>query len=247
MAPLHDAGKGAEVLDATVRAGTQEAVVNRRALQPLTGLELHIVKLGEESGALGLGNALQLWDASVNGDACTGVSAVGDARLYVLGAVGDLLVEDGVLVAPQQAPLLHGAVPFLALGRILAALQVGKGYFVGSYDARPATHLDTEVRQGEAPLHGEAAYGAARILHHVAGGSAGSHLRHDVQGHVLGRDARLQLALYVDAHALGLALQYALAGQHLSHLAGADAHCQGAYCAVRAGVGVAADNGHARQ
>ena len=41
-----------------------------------------------------------------------------------------------------------------------------------------------------------------------------------------------QLALDVDAHRLGLLLQDALRGQHLGHLAGADAHGDGAYGTV---------------
>ena len=56
---LDNAGKGAEVLDATVGAGTQEAVVHGCAFQSLAWLKLHVGQLLREALALLLGYAFQ--------------------------------------------------------------------------------------------------------------------------------------------------------------------------------------------
>jgi hypothetical protein len=54
------------------------------------------------------------------------------------------------------------------------------------------------------------------------------------------------LAIDADQHGLGLALQQALGRQDMLHLGGADAEGQGPKGAMGRGVGVAADDGHAR-
>ena len=68
----------------------------------------------------------------------------------------------------------------------------------------------------------------------------------DGQDDVLGCDAGGQLAFDGDAEGLRLVLRQGLGGQHMLHFAGANAECQRAKRAVRRGVRVAADNGHAR-
>ena len=66
------------------------------------------------------------------------------------------------------------------------------------------------------------------------------------QDDVLRRDPRLQAALHLDRERLRLRLEQALGGEHVAHLAGADAEGQGPEGAVGARVAVAADDGHAR-
>ena len=66
-----------------------------------------------------------------------------------------------------------------------------------------------------------------------------------VQHQVLGVDARLQGALHPDAAHLELVHGQALAGQHIAHLAGADAKGDRTEGAVGGGVGIAAGHGHA--
>ena len=63
---------------------------------------------------------------------------------------------------------------------------------------------------------------------------------------VLGGDAEAELALVADPHRLRLALDQALRGEHVLDLARADAERQRAEGAVGGGVGVAADDRHAR-
>ena len=66
-----------------------------------------------------------------------------------------------------------------------------------------------------------------------------------MQHQVLGVNAALQLAVHPDAAHLELGHRQALAGEHIAHLAGADAEGDGAEGAVGGGVGVAAGHGHA--
>ena len=65
------------------------------------------------------------------------------------------------------------------------------------------------------------------------------------QDDVLGAYARRQRAIHPHLEGLGLALQQALAGQDVLHLAGADAERQRAERAVRGGVAVPAHHRHA--
>ena len=67
----------------------------------------------------------------------------------------------------------------------------------------------------------------------------------DREGHILGGDARGQLALDGHGQRAGLGLGEGLGGEHVLDLARADAEGQRAERAVGRGVGVAADDGHA--
>ena len=67
-----------------------------------------------------------------------------------------------------------------------------------------------------------------------------------MQHQILGVDARLQLPIHPDAAHLELAHGQALAGEHVAHLAGADAEGDRTKGTVGGGVGVAAGDGHAR-
>lgn len=67
-----------------------------------------------------------------------------------------------------------------------------------------------------------------------------------MQHQILGIDAGLQGPLHPDPTHLELAHRQALAGQHVAHLAGADAEGDGTEGAVGGGVGIAAGHGHAR-
>ena len=62
------------------------------------------------------------------------------------------------------------------------------------------------------------------------------------QDHVLGGDAGRQLALELDPHGLGPALDQRLRRQHMGEFAGADAEGQRAEAAMGAGMAVAADD-----
>ena len=86
----------------------------------------------------------------------------------------------------------------------------------------------------------------AGILVGVAHAAVDAELLDDVQDHILGVDARAQLAAHLDAAHLEPAHGEGLRGEHVAHLAGADAERQRAERAVGGRVRVAAADGHAR-
>jgi len=79
----------------------------------------------------------------------------------------------------------------------------------------------------------------------VSGAAGHADPADDVQNEVLGRHAGPQLALDIDGKGLRLALQQALRGKTRGRLGGADTEGECAECAVRAGMTIAADDGHA--
>ena len=81
-------------------------------------------------------------DALVDGDAGTGVCAVGDSRRNVLGEVSHLFVEHSVVVGFQLSPFLYGFVPSLTFRCIFATFQIVECGFIGGDDAYTASHLN---------------------------------------------------------------------------------------------------------
>ena len=67
-----------------------------------------------------------------------------------------------------------------------------------------------------------------------------------MQDQILGVNAVLETAVHPDAPHLELVHRQALAGQNITHLAGADAKGDGAEGAVGGGMGIPAGDGHAR-
>ena len=82
----------------------------------------------------------------------------------------------------------------------------------------------------------------AAILEHVPGAAGDADLADDGEDQVLRGDARRQLAGDVDRERLRPALQQALRREHMADFGRADAEGEGAECAMRAGVAVAADD-----
>jgi hypothetical protein len=76
---------------------------------------------------------------------------------------------------------------------------------------------------------------------------AGTDPADDRQRHILRRDAARERAFHGDAHVLHLLRDEALRREDVLHLGSADPVRKAAECAVRAGVRVAADDGHSRQ
>ena len=79
----------------------------------------------------------------------------------------------------------------------------------------------------------------------MPGAAGGAGLADDGEGDVLGGDAGRQHAVDGDAHVLGLLLDQRLGREHMLDLGRADAVGEGAKGAMRRGVAVTADDGHA--
>jgi len=81
----------------------------------------------------------------------------------------------------------------------------------------------------------------------VTDASAGTDLADDRKDDVFCSDAWSEHAINGDAHPLGSRLRKCLRGEHMLHLAGADAECECTECPVCCRVAVAAHDRHARQ
>ena len=93
----------------------------------------------------------------------------------------------------------------------------------------------------------QTANGAAAELDGVTGAAGRADGADDGQRHVLGGHALAELAVDGDQHGLRFLLQQALRGQHMLDFRGADAVRQTGEGAVRRGMRIAANDGHARQ
>ncbi len=247
FAVLDDLGRGAQVLDPAVGAGAYEDGVHLDGPQRLAGLQPHVLQ-----GLFG-GVALRsvfvrsrVGDVGRKRRALAGVGAPGDERRQLGGLDDDLGVELGVRVRLQGLPVRDGRVPVLALGGVRAALEVGERGLVGGDHARAGAGLDRHVADGHPGLHRELLDGGAAVLQDVALTAAGADPGDDRQDQVLGGDSVGQFAVDGDGHGLGPDQRQRLGGQHVLDLGGADAEGQTTEGAVRGGVGVTADDRHAR-
>ena len=127
-----------------------------------------------------------------------------------------------------------------------APLEVVERRLVGSDHPRAGTGFDRHVADRHPGFHGQRLDGAPAVLEDVALAAARADLGDHGQDDVLGGDPDGQLA--VDVHREGAegVERQRLRGQHVLDLARADPERQGAERAVRGGVAVAADHGHAR-
>ena len=92
----------------------------------------------------------------------------------------------------------------------------------------------------------EAAHHGTGVFDDVARAAVGADLADEKQNDVLGGDAAAKLPIDTQLEGFRSRLQQRLRGQHVLDFACADAEGQSAESAVRGGVAIAADDGHAR-
>ena len=159
----------------------------------------------------------------------------------------DLLVEAGVRIGGQGAPVRHRLLPGCPLGGHRPAHQIAVGGIVRRHQPGARAGLDRHVADRHAAFHRHGADHFARILDDMAGAARGPDLADDRQNDVLGRDAERQGAVDRDPHVLRASLDQGLGRQHVLDLGGADAEGERAERAVRRGVAVAAHDRRAGQ
>ena len=155
------------------------------------------------------------------------------------------LVVDRAFVAGQCLPVGNGFVPVCALRSELASLEIFKGRFVGGDHACARAAFDGHVADGHALFHRQAADGFACEFKDMTRPAADADLGDQREDNIFGRNAFGQSPIHADFISLGFFLQEALRGEDMLHFGGADAECQRAERAMRGGVTVAADDGHA--
>ena len=102
-------------------------------------------------------------------------------------------------------------------------MQIGKGGGVGVDVTAAGSTLNRHVAEGHPLLHRQRFNPGASKFIGVAHAPFHPEGANDVQNQILGIDPRLQLAVHPDAAHLELAHRQTLAGQHIPHLAGANA------------------------
>ena len=176
----------------------------------LSWLETHVIQAFAERSLSCLVYHFYRRNAFGNANTHTRIGAIRDTRFYVRRVESQFLVKNGIISAAQGLPVGHGLVPFLPLGSILTALNIREGGLVGCHESASRSHFNAQIAERETTFHTHVTYHLPRILHEITRGTACGQLAHQVEGHVLGRHTFSQLALYANAHALGLLLQNAL-------------------------------------
>ncbi len=174
-------------------------------------------------------------------------SAPADLRLDVFGTQLHHGVEVRVRVGDQRAPERHRRIPVGALGGERAPSDVGNGLLVHRHHAHAGTGFDGHVADGHAAFNRQSPNGAAGKFQRMPVAAGGADLADHRQHDVLGGHPERQRAFHTHLHVLHFLGDQALGGQHVLDLGGADAVRQRAERAMRGGMRIAADHGHARQ
>ena len=186
LTSFHNRCKGTEVFNTSVGASTKENIVNRLAQQLFTWFKSHIPQRLAKRCLGGLSHTFCGRNSLSDTHAHTGIGSVGNHRFDISSIVAYLLIKDSILIALECLPIGQRLLPLFTLGCIFTAFDVSKGGFIRSHHPTTGTHLNREVAEGETSLHRETAYGLAGILHKISRSTAGGHLRHHVEGYILG-------------------------------------------------------------
>ena len=143
------------------------------------------------------------------------------------------------------APRCDGAIPCAPCRRALAVFQIRERRRIRRDQSGARAGLDRHVAHGHALFHRQRLDRAAAVFEDVAGAAVHADRADDVQDQIFRRHAGLQFAVDGDRERFRFALQQALRRQHVADFGGADAERERAERAVRGGVAVAADDGHA--
>ena len=127
------------------------------------------------------------------------------------------------------------------------ALHIVEGRFIWRDQTGFGTHLNGHIAQGHATLHAQRLNRVAAEFNDVAGTACAAGFTDDRQHDVFRGNARCRFALHFNLHRFGAALLQGLRRQHVFNFRRANPERQGAKRAVGCGMGVAADDGHARQ
>ena len=174
-----------------------------------------------------------------------GIGAPRDVRDQPGGIDLDRSLVGCLRVRVQIPPRVEGLFPGCSLRRMGSSFEVGKRGVVRSDHARARAAFNAHVAHRHAAFHRQITDSAAGVLDDVSDAAANPNASDDVEHDVFGGHAQRQIALDPHLHRLWLALRQGLRGQDVLDFACTDPPRQGAECAMRAGVAVAADDSQA--
>ena len=152
-----------------------------------------------------------------------GARAPRDHRLDVGGRDDDLLVEDRVGVALQQAPCGDGLRPERAGRRPRPPGDIVEHAGVGRHEGAPGATFDGHVADRHPTLDAQGRDRLAREFERVAGGARRADPADERHDDVLGADARRQEAVHGDTHRLQAPVDERLRGEIMLDVGCADA------------------------
>ncbi|CDD49491.1 flp pilus assembly protein TadG [Bacteroides sp. CAG:875] len=232
LTSFHDRSEGPEVLNTSVSTSSQEHIIHFLAQQTFTRLETHVMQGFFKRTLFHVTHTFCSGDMSRNGHTHSRIGTISNHRLDICRIKTNLLVEHGIVIALQRLPISQCLVPFRSFRRIFTTFNVFKGHFVRRNHSSAGTHLDRQVAQGETSFHGQAADSFTGIFHKVTCGTTGRHLRHHIQGYILGCHTFSQLAVNRDTHGFRTSLKDALRSHHHFHLTGTDSESNRSHCTV---------------
>ena len=242
---LRDLRRGAKVAQPRVGAASDEDDVHRHLGHLLAGAKVHVGVGPLDGRPVRLVELLDRGERLPDPDALSRGDAPGHGGGDVRPVHPHHVVVLRIRVRGHRLPVRDGPVPRALVRGVLASAEVIEGGLVGVDVADPRPALDGHVAHRHPPLHGHRLDDRARVLVGEADTALDSEAADDVQGHVLRLDSRPERPADLDApHPEGVHAQ-ALRGEHVAHLARADAEGEGAEGAVGGGVGVAAGDRHA--
>ena len=239
-------GRLTQVGQAAVGAGTDEDDIDGCAGDGLAFLETHVFVGLAYDELIGLGKGIDRGQLLRHANGLRGRDAPRNERLDIFAANLDDVVVLGIGIAGERLPVGHSAIPRLALGAVVAALKIIEGGLVGVHITATRAALDGHVAHGHALFHCHAVDNLAAEFVRKAHTAIHAEAVDVSERDVLRVNAGLELTGEINAAHLELGHRERLRGQHIGHLAGADAKGERAKGAVRGGVRIAAGNGHAR-
>ena len=236
----------AQIFDAAVGARANENCVDTNVANGGASNKTHVRERAVDSVAGG-GVVEVGWvrNNAVDAHHLCGVGAPRNLRRQRAGINEHFFVPLRAFVGLQCFPVGKCCVPRCTLRRKLAALEISKRCFVWRNEAGFRACFDAHVADGHATFHRQSPNCRTAVFDDMTDAASSSNLADDCKDDVFGGDAGGQHAINSDAHPLWPGLHQRLCGKHVFYFAGADAKSERTECAVRGGVAVAANNGHA--
>ena len=125
--------------------------------------------------------------------------------------------------------------------------HIVEGGFIRRDQARFGTHFDSHIAQGHTTFHAQCLNRLATEFDYVPGTAGAAGFADNRQYNIFSSNTCRRFAFHFNFHGLCATLFQGLRRQHVLHFGGPDTERQSTKRAVSGGVGVAADDGHARQ
>ena len=168
---------------------------------------------------------------------------IGDHGFDILGADVDLFVKCRAVICAQREPIFAGLFEFF--WREFSALNIIKCRLVGPNHTAARAAFDGHITNRHPAFHAHLFEDIAAIFQRITRSAAHADFCDDMQDHVFRCDTCGQLTIDINRHCFWLRHQQALVRENMTDLRCANPKSDCAEGSVRAGMAVAANDGHA--